>query len=786
MGKNQCKKELAKLQKQWMQHTPIYDDHMAEMTMEPKKTQTDCCSDTIQDNPIALWIKECETYLLELLRLEGRGDYMFAEACPGTSECEGCPEYRCWDCFGIALYCKELHSCKALRKSITQNPVIIKHWLEGPLVSECNSAIQFGDNVATHHQQFHDDFVVLDVNGVHQVAVDFCACEIAQSPTTQLLHVRWFPATTIDPKTACNASAFEVWQTLSRLTDNTGIRTPKIRSGSLLRHCCEWSESGEISNFSSSSGEDMILQALMLPCKDLARFFVQRVLNRAKTYHRVGKMPLQKFRWLYGLFLVIDANFRLARKNVSSDSVDPGLSKGMLASSLQEKSTCQQEPGLSTAHVTILNDHALLVTFRKGKRHGSYRRRGSRARVGKYKPRGYQYTVKWAQGSRCDTLDDHFGDFNWKNLLQKLKAAIPERDQHQCDFNEFNKTLITERMEEVAMWKQGVEKWEADTVSDKPFQPDNSKKRLESSSSGINSSLHNEISPAVLISSGIGIEEEHSPGIDFYEDLSVLGDHATDLQRSKLQDRTNCCCSSKVEQWCQVQIFSLLSSRTTHQMLSVTNDFAGLNGNLRRAQASDALNDLRRHLLLRTHLYKFKDVNIRGRSSIMLRRLAKATASAWTALSSLCGILGEDGWQSIFPVLEPAHSTWNVRGRGRSILKATGHFLGSGRHRVSQQLERFLQTRCTLNGVKPGHTANRWTEEVQLLVEEMQRVREFLSWHAKWWDEQARRRMGLPDAETEGIEGYAKRQASLRRHLQIAFNDMWVTVESSATAEAQL
>ncbi|KAG1877470.1 hypothetical protein F4604DRAFT_1924105 [Suillus subluteus] len=82
--------------------------------------------------------------------------------------------------------------------------------------------------------------------------------------------------------------------------------------------------------------------------------------------------------------------------------------------------------------------------------------------------------------------------------------------------------------------------------------------------------------------------------------------------------------------------------------------------------------------------------------------------------------------------------------------------------------------------------ANHWTEEVQLLVEEMRRVREFLSWHAKWWDEQAGRRTGLPDAETEGIEGYAKRQASLRRHLQIAFNDMWVMVESSATAEAQL
>lgn len=32
--------------------------------------------------------------------------------------------------------------------------------------------------------------------------------------------------------------------------------------------------------------------------------------------------------WLYGLFLAIDANFRLKRKAVSNDSVDPSLSSG--------------------------------------------------------------------------------------------------------------------------------------------------------------------------------------------------------------------------------------------------------------------------------------------------------------------------------------------------------------------------------------------------------------------------------------------------------------------------
>jgi hypothetical protein len=34
------------------------------------------------------------------------------------------------------------------------------------------------------------------------------------------------------------------------------------------------------------------------------------------------------FRWLYALFIAIDANFRLTRKAVSNDKTDPGLGSG--------------------------------------------------------------------------------------------------------------------------------------------------------------------------------------------------------------------------------------------------------------------------------------------------------------------------------------------------------------------------------------------------------------------------------------------------------------------------
>jgi hypothetical protein len=55
---------------------------------------------------MALWLDEREKYLLELIRLEGRGDYASRETCQGHSECTSEPAYRCQDCFGTELYCQ--------------------------------------------------------------------------------------------------------------------------------------------------------------------------------------------------------------------------------------------------------------------------------------------------------------------------------------------------------------------------------------------------------------------------------------------------------------------------------------------------------------------------------------------------------------------------------------------------------------------------------------------------------------------------------------------------------
>jgi hypothetical protein len=88
-----------------------------------------------------------------------------------------------------------------------------------------------------------DDFVIIDVHGVHEIGLDFCGCETAQIHYIQLLRARLFPATSAEPRTAATfavlemfhllsfeskVSAYEFYHSLARRSDNTGITTIKV------------------------------------------------------------------------------------------------------------------------------------------------------------------------------------------------------------------------------------------------------------------------------------------------------------------------------------------------------------------------------------------------------------------------------------------------------------------------------------------------------------------------------------------------------------------------------
>lgn len=89
------------------------------------------------------------------------------------------------------------------------------------------------------------DFTVMHTNGIHCVAVNFCACDQKISRRQQLLREGWYPATVRWPQTCATAQllkqfhiltltgkipAYDYYNALERLTDNTGVNVPKVNT----------------------------------------------------------------------------------------------------------------------------------------------------------------------------------------------------------------------------------------------------------------------------------------------------------------------------------------------------------------------------------------------------------------------------------------------------------------------------------------------------------------------------------------------------------------------------
>jgi hypothetical protein len=194
-----------------------------------------------------------------------------------------------------------------------------------------------------------------------------------QTHDIQLLHACWYSATTTNPWTAATfrlldhfqmytfeskGSTFEYYQSLLHLTNNTETHQPKVLSyfyavvGILTdiqdhyesflrmshqhRHLTSLLQAGQGHNpsgvLSTKEGE---LTIICPPCPQPGRNLPQDWENvpRNVKYVSCSHLSIQHSylhcdRWLYGLFVAIDANFRLCRCNKSSDQVDPGLSSG--------------------------------------------------------------------------------------------------------------------------------------------------------------------------------------------------------------------------------------------------------------------------------------------------------------------------------------------------------------------------------------------------------------------------------------------------------------------------
>ncbi|KAG2145188.1 hypothetical protein DEU56DRAFT_934571 [Suillus clintonianus] len=730
------------------------------------------------------------------------------------------------------------------------------------------------------------------VNGIHNVSLFFCNCATAKTRTIQILCSRWYPATKTDPQTATTfrlldnfqmytfeskGSAFEYWQTLSRLSDNMGTKPPKDRYEALLgmsrqyRHLLALKRAGRAHNVRGVLGTKP--GELAVPCPACP----QPGRNLPPGWESAPPND----RWLFALFLGIDANFRMCHCNKSSEEADPSLStgwayfveessfKGLLAEhagQTQEKSSCASHNAVNLADSK--NVHGLAATgigavvcarhnFKRPSAVGDLQKgendlavfnisynivcqwskhlwtcmsrypstlhfspgsktitflipkfhlpahipacqttfsfnliKGMARTDGEALERAWSNinpvatsTCEMGPGSRWDTLDDHFSDWNWRKvcnfgpfLLQKLKEAIPQRNQHVLDLGDFEEAIPTESL---ASWHQMVEEWEADRSKPNPFESaavpvtqasvhlELSQAEADQLKCGLDVSLHAEVSPSVLIAAGTDLEAQQRR---LASDKAVVGMHSTDIQLSALQQRTNTL-RHRLDHWTDnlgpeseeeaVHNIKLwLPSAVLRLPMHCDTNLTQIEWQLRVAQAHEALHELHQNLRLKCHLMGFKRDWIMGQH-----------AHTRSALEVLAEALLEVEWMNQFPKLEKEQAASESQTEGRRLVAISWiwkQYHGAGQEELSDVMR--------IEWCKARARASQWSEEVELLQEEMRRVSAFLEWQTDWWKDHATPRTWLDEMENKGASAYAHQQAGIHQAMRARCISIWSVV----------
>ncbi|KAJ7018432.1 hypothetical protein C8F04DRAFT_1277733 [Mycena alexandri] len=318
---------------------PIYDM----LPKEPRALRP-------SDNPLGEWVrkKKPQTYLDELIQLEGRGEYQVDERCIICGAAAG--DYRCRECFTDDLYCKAcivaghqdtpLHGVEMWKDGRFERTTLKTLGLRIQLGhGKPNNARPRQGRCANPHRAVDDDFVVIDVHRIHEVAVDFCGCETAQPHDIQLLRARWYPCTGKHPRTAStfrvlkrfclmplesHCAAKEFYMSIVRESDNTGTVLIRDRYDEFLRMTREWRHIEMLKR--AGRGHDPAGVEATQPgeCALLCPACPQPGKNLPPGWEDAPKAR----RFLYALFLALDANFRMRRKKVSSEEKDPSLGDG--------------------------------------------------------------------------------------------------------------------------------------------------------------------------------------------------------------------------------------------------------------------------------------------------------------------------------------------------------------------------------------------------------------------------------------------------------------------------
>jgi hypothetical protein len=239
----------------------------------------------------------------------------------------------------------------------------------------------------------HSAMLVIHVNGIHNVAIRYCGCSKAIPQHLQLLRRGLYPASQLLVKTCASfqvldllhklalttkSSTYDFYRALEKLTNNTGIGVPKLRYRALFRMSIQWRHlkllkwGGRGHDPSGVVGTKSGELAVVCPSCPHPGINLPDGWEDAPIEMRyvILKSPCFLFscptRFLYMVFIAMDANFRLKNQLVSNYSQDPGLGIGwayMLPREDYEGYVLSQVNNEDVSSVSLLPLHPGLTGF---------------------------------------------------------------------------------------------------------------------------------------------------------------------------------------------------------------------------------------------------------------------------------------------------------------------------------------------------------------------------------------------------------------------------------------
>ncbi|KAG1796695.1 uncharacterized protein HD556DRAFT_1441381 [Suillus plorans] len=366
-------------------------------------------------------------------------------------------------------------------------------------------------------------------------------------------------------------------------------------------------------------------------------------------------------------------------------------------------------------------------------------------------------TKEMGPGARRDTLDDHFRDWNWKKitllgqvLLQKVIEAVRAEQEHRIALSELEDSIRESELE--------IETWEVDHTKPNPFerhiiaavQLELTKQDTKELEDGNAVSLHSEVSCSILISTGIDLEHAQC---QLCADAGLLGQHPTDTQQTSILTHSNTLLCH-IDAWTMIQTLYMpsVANLRANRLIDLSSDDNNNNSGcpkpnpnsgkaedlqlllpseicdhkllkikwpLRLAQAHDALNKCRTHIHLHQQLVQFKNI------TYVVRIPTLDAVEECLVISHTKYSCAQKALIALSNHLD--HVDFTGQSQGRTIMSWIWLT-----HGISNDNAESLQDMLHVEWCKARARQNCWSEEVQLLLEEMWRVLAFFNWQVQW------------------------------------------------------